>query len=258
MLQLEVKPGYLVYFYKCIYSVDFFLRALLPTLPNRFCVDLGAADGQHGSNTFLLLLNGWQGLAIEKDPHSFGCMKQIYQELGLDAQLLNESISPENISLLLATQAVPAEFAFLSLDIDSWDYWVLKNLLQHYRPVLICTEINETIPPPLRFTQAADAAPDAQAHFFGYSLALLYDLAQENNYDLLRLDFNNAFLVSREYNHFWPALSAEAAYLSYRQNPRPEYNADLDELLALPPDLAQTFIHRHFGRFQGQYLLSGP
>jgi ferredoxin len=126
------------------------------------------------------------------------------------------------------------------------------------RPVLICTEINETIPPPLRFSQAADATPDAQTHFFGYSLALLSDLAQAYNYDLLRLDFNNAFLLAREYNHFWPNLSAEAAYVNYRQNPRPKYNADMEELLALPPDLAQTFIHRHFARFQGQYLLSGP
>jgi len=258
MLQLEVKPGYLVYFHSCIYSVDLFLRRLLPSLPNRFCVDLGAADGQNGSNTFLLLLNGWQGLAIEKEPRYFRGMQAMYQELGLQAQLLNESITPENINLLLATEAVPAEPAFLSLDIDSWDYWVLKNLLQHYRPVLICTEINETIPPPLRFTQAPDVSPHAQAHFFGYSLALLADLAQENDYDLVHLDFNNAFLVAREYNHFWPNLSAEAAYLSYRQNPRPEYNADMEALLKLEPEAIFRRIQQHFRFFEGQYLLFSP
>lgn len=257
MLQLEIAPGYLVYFHSCIYSVDFFLRPLLPTLPNRFCVDLGAGDGQNGSNTFLLLLNGWQGLAIEQEPRYFAAMQKTYQEWGLQAQWLNQSITPENINLLLATQAVPAEFAFLSLDIDSWDYWVLKALLQHYRPWLICTEINETIPPPLRFTQTAEAEPHAPSHFFGYSLALLADLAQAHSYDLVGLDFNNAFLVAREVNHFWPVLNAEEAYLNYRQNPRPEYNADMEPLLSLEKNSAQAFVQRHFEAFTGQYWLFG-
>lgn len=257
MLQLEIKPGHLVYFYPCVHSVDFFLRTLNSRLSNHFCVDLGAANGQDGSNTFLLLLAGWQGLAIEKEPRYFRAMQEMYRELGLATQLLNETITPENINLLLATQAVPAEPAFLSLDIDSCDYWVLKNLLQHYRPTLICTEVNETIPPPLRFTLEPEAEPDAPKHFFGYSLALLHDLAQENDYDLVHLDFNNAFLVAREHNHFWPALSAEVAYLPYQKGNRPAYHADMESLLYLSALEAIAFIESHFHDFHGQYQLFG-
>ncbi|PIQ23581.1 hypothetical protein COW36_14020 [bacterium (Candidatus Blackallbacteria) CG17_big_fil_post_rev_8_21_14_2_50_48_46] len=255
MLQLEVSPGYLVYFHECIWSVAFFLNPLLPHLPNRFCVDLGAADGQNGSNTFLLFLNGWLGLAIEREARYFQAMQRTYRELGLQIALQNSEITPDNIPLLLATENVPSEFAFLSLDIDSCDYWVLKQLLAYYRPIVICTEINETIPPPLRFTLLPEAKPHAPSHFFGYSLSLLHDLAKIYHYDLVRLDFNNAFLVAREYNFFWPALSAEEAYLSYRKNPRPDYNQDMEKLLSWPAAQNQDFLNQHFAAYAAEYTL---
>lgn len=135
---------------------------------------------------------------------------------------------------------------------------MLKQLLSSYRPILICTEINETLPPPLRFTLNPQQQPWAPAHFFGYSLALLQDLAEACAYDLVCLDFNNAFLVAREYNQFWPALSAEACYQYYRSHPRPDYNADMEPLLQLSPSAALDFLHRHFAAFAGGYQLWLP
>jgi len=45
---------------------------------NRYCVDAGAFDGEHGSNSRALLLSGWGGVLIEPDPRTFSRANNLY------------------------------------------------------------------------------------------------------------------------------------------------------------------------------------
>jgi hypothetical protein len=42
---------------------------------NKFFVDIGCCDGIDGSNTYLLELNGWKGIASDPFPTNFDCRK---------------------------------------------------------------------------------------------------------------------------------------------------------------------------------------
>jgi len=120
-------------------------------LQSRYCVDIAASDGVSMSNTYALFRDGWEGLAVEYDAEKFSKLSRAYRKFS-DAILENRKVTPLNIISLLEDNEVPEKFGFLSLDIGGYDYFVLEQILGKFRPTLICTEINEKIPPPLKFT----------------------------------------------------------------------------------------------------------
>lgn len=241
------------------------VRSLLAkTRPReRFCVDIGAGDGETSSNTCFLLRDGWDGLSVEWDGGRFARMAHRYAGLR-GARLLRARVTPDNVAALLSGAEVPREFGFLSLDIDGYDHFVLESVLRAYRPAVICAEINEKIPPPLRFT--VKWRPDhawAQDHFYGQSLSLLEDLAGRHGYVLAGLEYNNAFLVPTGTAGV-TALSAGEAYRSgYLDRPdrleKLPWNRDMEALHALDPEGMADFVRRRFAAYEGRYLLAiGP
>jgi hypothetical protein len=155
---------------------------------------------------------------------------------------------------------IPRDFGFLSFDIDGYDHFVLAALLEEFRPALMCVEINEKIPPPLRFTVRPDVGFEYRGdHFFGQSIAKLVELAAARDYDLVELHYNNALLVPRE-RGLGVALTAEEAYRTgYAERPdrrqRFAYNADMDPLLTMDPDAAAQFVREKFRGREAEYLL---
>ena len=100
---------------------------------NKFFVDIGAGGaGRNLSNTKLLSLNKWTGLSFDMDG-SEGTIK--------------EFIKPSNILSLLKKYNCPNEFDFLSVDIDSFDYDIILNILSKFTPRLVCAEYNATLDP---------------------------------------------------------------------------------------------------------------
>jgi len=96
---------------------------------------------------------------------------------------------------------------FLNIDIDGYDYYVLDAILSTYRPHLITAEINENIPPPIKFSILYTKngswngwSGKSSDHFFGMSISKLYDLCIKHSYDLINLNYNNAFLMPHETN----------------------------------------------------------
>ncbi|MDB5106926.1 MAG: hypothetical protein JWP91_4615 [Fibrobacteres bacterium] len=228
-------------------------------LRHRFAVDIGAGDGETMSNSFSLFKSGWSGLAAEWDGTRFSRLAYRYASFP-GARLVRTRITPDNVLNLLAACEAPREFGFLNLDIDSYDHYVLEKLLGAYRPSLICAEINEKIPPPLKFTVKWN--PDhawAQDHFFGQSLSMLEDLAKRQSYALVGLEYNNAFLVPRELNPV-PIMSAAEAYRKgYSSRPdrlqRLPWNKDMEPLLNMTPDEAMAFLNEKFKTYSGRYVL---
>jgi len=160
---------------------------------------------------------------------------------------------------LLKTLGIQPDFSVLSLDIDGNDYWVLKAVLSEFRPALIVTEINENIPPPLRFVVKYDPDFQLRHHFFGYSIALLEDLCQQFGYGILELEYNNAFLAPRKAGAGF--IGAESAYAQgYRDRPdRKEKfvsNLDMEVLHSLSPEKAIEFLHEFYAKDRGKYYLA--
>ena len=226
----------------------------------RVAVDVGAGDGIRGSNTYALFLQGWRGVGFEGDEKRARRLARAYKNLeGVESR--HALVTPANVVRLLRAAGVPEDFGVLSLDIDSYDYWVLDAALKSFRPRVVVTEINEKIPPPVRFRVGFDPDFRLQHHFFGYSIASLEELCARHSYALLALEYNNAFIAPRELLGDAPALDAGTAYrLGYFERPdrreRFPRNQNMEPLHSLAPEDAAAFVKKFFARHAGKYDLS--
>ncbi len=242
--QFQIGP-YQIHVNSSIRWIQNYLKEL-PLSTQPLALDIGAHNGLYQSNSLFLYFQGWHGLCLEKDPQRYQELVSFYSEYLPWVQHACQEITPDTIVSCLEQNQIPQQFDFLSLDIDSYDADLLKRLLQHYQPSLICAEINEVIPPPIAF--AAHYASDWQSttpHFFGMSLTYLAEIAANFDYQLIGLDFNNAFLVRKELNP-WPHLSAVQAYKNYREGLKPQYNLDMHDLLSCSSTEAMAFLKYHF------------
>lgn len=237
-----------------------FVARLDPEGAARVAVDVGAGDGIRGSNTYALFLQGWRGVGFEGDERRARRLARAYRNLeGVEAR--QALVTPGNVVTLLGEHSVPKDFGVLSLDIDSYDYWVLDAVLESFRPRVVVAEINEKIPPPVRFRVAFDPDFRLQHHFFGYSIASLEELCARHSYALLALEYNNAFVAPRELLDGLPALDAETAYrVGYFDRPdrreRFPRNHDMEALHSMTPEESIAFLKKFFARHEGKYELS--
>lgn len=225
---------------------------------HRFYVDIAAGDGQTMSNTLALARTGWDGLAVEADATEFTRLARAY---GKYPRVRTERVivTPDTVVDLLATHRVPREFGVLSLDIDGYDHFVLARLLEHYRPGLICAEINESIPPPVKFTVSYRPGHAwAKDHFYGQSLAMLDDLRARHGYALVQVEYNNAFLLPAERSPVATRPPMEVYREGYLARPdrltRLPWNREMEFLQALPPDEVVAALHARFTRYAGRYV----
>jgi hypothetical protein len=237
-----------------------YVDALLPPSDApRIAVDLGAGDGVKGSNTFALFAEGWRGLGVECDARRARRLAKTYARLeGVSA--VHARVTPQGVVKRLEGHSIPREFDVLSLDIDSYDYLVLDALLSRFRPRVVVTEINEKIPPPVKFHVKYDAHFRLQHHFYGYSIASLDELAARHGYAIMELEYNNAFLAPRELYGEQRDSAAEIYRRGYWLRPdrakKFTSNRDVDLLQTMPPADALKFIEHFFAKHRGKFEVS--
>lgn len=187
----------------------------------RWCVDVGAWDGRHLSNTCSLLVDGnWKGILIEADAERFKDLKKLHEPRGnlcLNVTVSGIRDSKGSLDVLLREHGprveLPDDFDFLCIDIDGADYWVWFHLLQSmFRPKIVCIEFNPSMPNDLIYIPPND---DAVRH--GASLAALVELGHRHSYVLVETTLFNAFFVDRAlYDQFLyhevPDTSIEALH----------------------------------------------
>ena len=165
----------------------------------RWCVDVGAWDGKHLSNTYSLLVNNpeaWSGILIEADPARTADLQQLHLPLNNICVTCNVSCenigSPNSLPSILkkSNPLLPKSFDFISIDVDGTDYWLMSDLLQHYTPHVICCEFNPTIPNDIIYIQ-----PRSDNIRHGSSLAALVELGTSMGYRLIETTVFNAFFV---------------------------------------------------------------
>ena len=246
------------------FDEELLINKYLETIPkeNRtdFIVDIAASDGIYMSNTYNLYRMGNPGLAIEFDPISFLQLTSAYRRFP-EVNLIKAKVTPDTILPLLMSCSTPKNFSVLNLDIDGYDYFILDTLLSSYRPALICTEINEKIPAPLKFTVKYDPNHYWNGdYFFGQSISQLFELCKKYDYDLVELHYNNAFLIPHEANKNKSLQAQEAYDQGYRlKKDRQEkfpHNERIDQILDMNPDDAKLFLENAFKQYTGKFELS--
>lgn len=228
-------------------------------LKNKYCVDMAASDGISSSNTYSLFKEGWDGIAVELDSTKFAMLAIAYREFQ-NVNLIKTKILPDNVSSILKSCMCPKEFSLLNLDIDGYDFFVLDKLLNDFRPSIICVEINENIPPPIKFTVKYDTNHFWSGdHFHGQSISQCYELCKKYNYEIVELHYNNLFIMPQEVNQFEP-LSPEKAYeIGYmnkvdRKEKFP-WNSDMEDLLTMKKEDAIQFVRSKFHKYNGKFIV---
>jgi len=222
-------------------------------------VDIAAGDGESMSNTLALARRGWEGLAVEADDASFSQLRRTYAKKYPRVKLAHDIVTPDTVVTLLQAHGIPRALGVLSLDIDGYDHYVLDKLLDAFRPGLICAEINESIPPPVKFsvTYRSDHVW-AKDHFYGQSLAMLDVLRARHGYALVQLEYNNAFLLPAECSPL-PTRAVQEVYREgYLARPdrltRLPWNREMEFLQALAPNDVVAQLHARFSRYAGRYV----
>jgi hypothetical protein len=196
------------------------------------------------------------------DPIKFSKLSFLYANYP-NAKLARNRVTPYNIKSLLDAYEVPQDISVLNLDIDSYDLYVIEQMLKaDYKPKIISMEVNEKIPSGIFFTVDYDDKHYWQGdHFYGCSLDAASIVVKPFGYILYSLKFNNAIfvrddLVSNNYSD----LTAENAYnLGYRNVVNREelfpYNADVDHWLHSNTDDSIESIREYFKKYEGKFTL---
>lgn len=155
--------------------------------------EFGAWDGVYLSNTFNLVVNGVKAVYIEGDNEKFRDLQKtasrVLNILPINAMVGFKGSSPGTQLLddILSKTAIPEDFDLLSIDIDSFDYHVWRDL-KNYRPKLVVIEINSAVD--TNNMGYIHGSGNCQGTGFGPMLAL----AQEKGYEFVLHTGNMVFV----------------------------------------------------------------
>jgi len=181
---------------------DGIIERILQVIPARdnWCVEFGAWDGQHLSNTRYFIEDfDYKAVLIEGDPVKYRELKKFYSKNDKVIPM-NRFVgwtSPQTLDQVLNETNIPKNFDLLSVDIDGNDYHVIAAL-NKFAPKVICVEYNPTIPNDVEFVQKPDFSINQ-----GASLFSLEKLGKRMGYELVAALPYNAFFVKNEYFHLF-------------------------------------------------------
>ncbi len=178
-------------------------------------VEIGS--GKTGGNAATLALEcGWEGLMVELSAEAAAVARHKFASNRL-VTVANDRVTPASVNAILGRHGFDSDVDVLSIDIDSYDYWVLDALTAS--PRILILEYNALFGPERRVTippdQPLDAAPKG---YSGASLAALTDLARRKGYRLVACEHLgvNAFFLRDDVAPETPAVEPAEAFRALR------------------------------------------
>jgi len=169
---------------------------------SHYIVEIGIEDGRQCNSANLVLNFGWRGCVIESSPAWGGLARQYFAKCGVTdrLRLLNVAANPENVRELLGQAEVPEQADVLSIDIDSFDYWLWKSI-DTISPRLVVIEYNASFGPDRSVTvpYGQEGFPLSR-YYHGASITALVRLGKRKGYVLAGCDSKgvNAFFVRED------------------------------------------------------------
>jgi hypothetical protein len=170
---------------------------------NQYCIEFGAWNGKHNSNTWNLLKNkGWSGLLIEANEARFAELEVEYADHEGVTSLngLVETAGEQSLDAILARVGAPDEPDLLCIDIDGMDWHIWKSLTK-FAPRLVVIEFNPSMSSDVIYIQDDDPSV-----FHGCSLLALIELGKLKGYELVATTEFNGLFVKQE---LYPAFGIE-------------------------------------------------
>jgi hypothetical protein len=199
--ELKKSSRWLNEFSKDVYSQtgeDGVIAKALEILPsrNRWCVEFGAWDGKHLSNTYNLVESeNYNVVLVEGNKVKYESLRNEYPYRER-ATFVGQFVGWEendNLDTILEKTPTPLDFDLLSIDVDGNDYHIWKAV-QKYRPKLVLIEFNPTSSN--RFDHIQPADPNCNQ---SNSPAPLVRLGKSKGYELISVIGPNLLFVDRQY-----------------------------------------------------------
>jgi hypothetical protein len=173
---------------------------------DNWCVEFGAWDGIHLSNTFSLVERGWNAVYIEGDRQRYDDLLDTVRKhpkiVPVNAFVARFSSEEHSLDSILRKTRIPAEFALLSIDIDSYDCDVWESL-KEYRPRVVIIEINSSVPPGIVWRHSEKTK--------GNTFSATCNVAAKKGYTLV-CHTGNLFFVRDD---LVPRLDIDQRYIDY-------------------------------------------
>jgi hypothetical protein len=179
-------------------------------------VEIGS--GKSGGNAAGLAHEcGWGGLLIELSERSVELARKKFASNRL-VTVAQARVTPDNINALLEAHGYIGDVDLLSIDIDSYDYWILEAL-RVVSPRVLVLEYNALFGPERRVTIPLDQPlDDTPKGYSGASLAALTELARRKGYRLVTCENAgvNAFFLRNDVAVDVPAVTPTEAFRPLR------------------------------------------
>eukprot|EP01032_Pedospumella_encystans_P013992 gene13992-16088_t len=240
------------------------LFSLIGTTATPYCIDIGAWDGQHLSNTYQLVHSwNWGGLLVEANSERHEQLCALYSTRP-DVTCIDCLVDIDGesaLSFILQKHNVPLDLDFVSIDVDGADYHLWESIGNTYKPRVMCIEFNPTIPNHVHYVQERDITVQE-----GSSLLALAELGRSFGYHLVVTTTFNAIFVRQDLLHLLPpniftylpvpGTSKLEIFDAHAQNSSTEYSiqrtVDLNSMhnCSMATDIFQTY--------SGELKLCGP
>lgn len=164
---------------------------------SKVCIEFGAWDGFHLSNTANLWVNkGWKAILIECDADKYNYLVGNVAKYNCLPILAKVGIGSHSLEAILKQNSIYDSIDLLSVDIDADDYYIFQSLV-NIRPRVIICEYNPTMPSHL------DIYPEYGKNYMGCSVGALIRLGKEKGYSLVAItDCNCFFVMDEEFKKF--------------------------------------------------------
>jgi hypothetical protein len=169
--------------------------AVLP-IRNKWCVEFGAWDGKHLSNTYNLVENdNYSVVLIEGNLAKYEslCIDYPYKDRAIFFGQFVGWTDNDNLDTILEKTSAPLDFDFLSIDVDGNDYHIWRAV-QKFRPKLVMIEFNPTSSNRFDYVQPANPSYNQSN-----SPASLIRLAKSKGYELISVIGPNLLFVDGQY-----------------------------------------------------------
>ncbi len=172
----------------------------------KICVDFGAWDGKNLSNIYSLWHDqSWFGILIEADKDRSEKILRDY--LGYNIRAFNQRITVQGdycLDSLFRKNDFNPDIGILSIDIDSYDYHVWKNI-NYVNPVIVIIEHNHTIPAYLNYHD-----PEGES-FLRCSAKSLEILGKDKGYKLICCTLTNCIFIRNDFfnEEYFPDMPVE-------------------------------------------------
>lgn len=198
---LKQSSRWLNQFEKNFYSQtgeDGVIAKALSILPirDRWCVEFGAWDGKHLSNTYNLVENDQYSVLLiegDKKKHSELCRDYPFKDRGTFVNNFVGWTAADGLDSILKNYPIPRDFDFLSIDIDGNDYHVWKAV-ETYKPKLVLIEFNPTSSNRFEYIQPADPNRNQSN-----SPLPIVKLGKKKGYELISVVGPNLLFVDAQY-----------------------------------------------------------